>query len=186
MTTKTATNPYGLPDHGYPTAVPVFFSCEMSYSENFARALLAQVWEILHNGDVNEASRSHIRLTWQRPSGKFGPFANHGVVRIVDRSLGQMIGRTGSGSIGLWQTIPNKEMTERACFASCADGSDTGIYALSRTVAHEMGHCCSLKDLTGPEGRLMVSTSAPSWRTLLPEERAAYQDTFQRWAKMLI
>lgn len=185
MSAKTATNPLGIDDMGYPSSVPVFFQVEMSYTEYFARTLLAQVWYILHNNSNEEAGRSAIRLTFQRPGGQFGRLSNHGVVRVFDKSLGQLAGVTGLAFNSSWLSLPNTGMGERACWVSCAGGDNPSIYQLSRSIAHEMGHCCGLADVF-TQGNLMVSASTPSYRDTTTEQRASFQYTFNYWRTNMV
>lgn len=186
MAAKTATNPYGIDDMGYQSSVPVFFQVEMSYTEDFARNLTAQVWYVLHRDSQAEAGRSKIRLTWQRPGGVFGKLANHGVVRVLDKALGPFPWFSGLSYAGSWLTLANRGMGERACFVACPGGDAAGLYATARSIAHEFGHCCGLPDVPGPEGNLMVSTSAPSWRALTDQQAGQIQFAFDNWQKHLL
>lgn len=174
MTTdRTYTNPWGIPDMGYPTAIPVMLAVECPYSPDYALALRTTVWNIWNQHDPT-AQSCPFRLTFNRPQG---PFANYGVVRAVERAINPMHGLAGLTPVGLWTTIPNYGLTERAAWATWTGDPA----ATAQTMAHEMGHAMGLSHVVSQPGNLMTAGGAAEWTLLTPDQITQRDNCFRWW-----
>jgi hypothetical protein len=183
MADLTTTNPYNILPFGFPHSTKIFFDFGMcgGYSREWAAKILETVWTIWVND--GESQISTWRLTLDRP---FGSVANYGVVRLFPWSLNPLHGAVGLSNQNSWPGVPNVSQLERMLAVTYRDGSIEAAIEAGQSAAHEIGHCCGLVHVTGPENNVMLKGGALTYRSTTPEQRSQVRARGASWQTLFI